>query len=555
MPSQLGTPGKARSDDDGFTLIEIILAMFIVVALMTTVLGLTVSALGTLAQARQRQSGSALATESLESMRALPYATVVAGAPGGCNAALGLANTNTYVTTAGLGLAFTPPAELLSIPAEQLVVNTQSPCVRTVIQGATTYTIRQYVTKSSTSDGFNLTSIASWTKHGGAAATSVERSVTFSPAGCLLDTLHPFSGPCQAAFSGRAGSDAINVTVTQVDPVDPSIVGPLIGSLNLPAASASIEVEQTVAITSTGIGAGAQDAVNSGVVTARVLEANSDPTSGSSRFFSQGYTVPGGTLSPSPAAFAASSSSIQLKGDTAASTTVCTLPTASGTLGVATGPTGELRPCGVATVDVPGNATAHLFGDGLLDASGITIKTGSANIAGGSTAGVCGALAPGCVRSSVSRTVGQLTFAAAAGPSGMWQVINLDEYAMSEKGSTAGTPVGSRSGTLLLWDGAAYTTVNLSATTSGTWSWGAAPSTYPAIVSGGLTITGSLTVTSAGATTTGPADCAASACVTTSRTGSIAGSFLVTSPGGSYRVDVALGGVGAISAYQAAPVG
>ena len=551
------TNRAADSDrDDGFTLIEIILAMFIVVAVMTTVLGLVVSALGTLAQSRQRQSGSALATEAIESLRALPYTTVTAGAPGGCNASLGLSATNTYVTSVGLAQTFTPPVALLSVPAEILVVNNQSPCQRTILQGNTTYTVRQYVTQSSTTDAYNVTSIASWTKHGGAAAYSVERSTTFSPGGCLVNTLHPFSGPCQAAFSGRAGSDSFNLTVTQVDPTDPSIAGPLIGSLTLPAVSSSVEVEQTVALMSTGIGAGAH-AAGTGVVTNRVLEANSDPTSGSARNYAQGYTIPGGSMSPTPAAFSASSSSTTLNGDVAASTAVCTLPTALGSLAIATGPAGALRPCSVATISGPGNATAALSSTALLCASGISGSAGAANIVGALTAGVCGASSPGCVHSSVTRAVGLLTFAPAVGASGLWEISTLKEYAVSEAGASAGAPTATRSGTLKLWNGTTYAPpVTLSGTTEGTWSWGTGPgATYPAVTAGAMTITGSLTITRAGSTASGPADCVASACVSTQKSGSFAGSFQVTSPDGTYRVDMALGGVSAISAYQAAPVG
>lgn len=546
----------AQSQDEGFTLVEIILAMFIVVSVMTAVLGVMVSTLSTLAQARQRQSGSALATESLESLRALPYATVTSGAAAGCDASLGLSATSTYVTVVGATKTFTPPASLVPGPAEQLIVNTQSPCARTVTQGATTYTVLQYVTVSSTSDGFNLTSIATWKKHNGAVTSSVERSQTFSPAGCLLDTLHPFSGPCQAAFSARGSSDTFSLTVTQVDPLDPSIVLAEIGVLTLPAVSSGLEVEQTVSLTSTAVGAGAQDAAGSGVVTSRVQEANSDPTSGSLRSYAVTDTVPGGSLSPTPAAFSASSSSTELAGDVAANTTVCAMPTATGTLAVSTGPTGELRPCGRAKVSGPGNATATLSGQSLLAVDGVAGRAAGASIAGGTTAGVCGSAAAGCARSTVVRTVDLLSFVPGVGTSGLLKIDTLKEYAVSEKGAGAGSPSATRSGNLSLWNGSAYVPVTLSPTSSGTWSWGAAPSTFPAITSpGGLSITGALTVTPAGATTTGPATCDEAACVTTQKSGSITGSFLITSPDGVFRVDLAIGGVSAVAGYQAAPVG
>lgn len=541
---------------EGFTLIEVLLAMFIVVAVMTAVLGLIISALGTLAQARQRQSGSALATEALESLRALPYATVTATAAGGCNTSLGLASTSNYVSGVAPSQTFTPTAALLNVPAEALVVNNQSPCQRTIVQGNTTYTIRQYVTRSATTNAYNLTAIASWTKYRSGTAYSVERSTDFSPAGCLVTTLHPFSGPCQAAFSGRGGSDAMQLNVTQYDPAT-STVGPLVGSLTLPAVASSLEVEQTVALMSTGVGAGAQDAAGSGVATSNVLQANSDPTSSSARSYSQTFTIGGGSLSPSPASLTASSSSTTLNGDIAAGGLVCTVPTATGTVSIATGPSGALRPCSTATVSGPGNATATLSSSALLSASGVSGSAGAANVVGATTSGICGAAAPGCAHTSVTRSVGQLTFAPAVGSSGLWQISTLKEFAVSEAGSSATATAPSRSGVLTLWNGSSYASpVTLSATTAGTWTWGTGPTpTYPAITAGTMTITGSLTITAASSTASGPADCTASACVSTQKTGSITGTFLVTTPDGTYQVDMEVGGVSAISAYQAAPVG
>lgn len=547
---------RSSHRDQGFTLVEVILAMVIVATLMTAVLGATMSTLSTLAQARQRQSGSALATEALESLRALPYRTVTAGAPTGCDSALGLAATATYVN-AGPPATFSPPSALLSVPTEALIVNTQSPCVRTVLQGATTFKIYQYVTKSSSSDGFNLTAIATWTKQGsGDAASSVERSQTFSPAGCLLDTLHPFSGPCQAAFSAGAGSDSMSLTVTQVDPLMPDTVIAPVGGLTLPAANSSLEVEQTVSLTSTGVGAGAHDAAGGGVMTVEVREANSDPTSGSVRSYSASPTISGGTLSPGPASFSASSSSVELVGDIAATTAVCQLPTATSSQPVATGPPGALRPCDRTKVSGPGNATATLSGQALLSADGISSRAGTGNITGVANAGLCGAATPGCVRSASARTIDLLSFIPGAGTDGLVKMTTLKEYAVAEKGTGASAPSASRTGTVAVWTGAAYDTIALSPTSNAGWSWGAAPSTYPAITTpGGLTITGSLTITSGGASTTGPGACDTAACVTTQKSGSIVGSFFVTSPDGMFRVDLAVGGVSAVAGYQAAPVG
>lgn len=543
-----------RAQDEGFSLVEIILAMFIVVSVMTAVLGVAISTLGTLAQAKQRQSATALATEAIESMRALPYATVTAGSPLACDATLGLTSTTTHVTAAAAP-TFSPPAALLPIAAEPLVVNTQSPCKKTVIQGSTTYTVHQYVTRTAGADAFSITAIVTWKKHGGAIVSTIERTSSFSPGGCLQETLHPFSGPCQAAFSARAGSDAFGIAVAQVDPAT-GVAGPTIASLVLPAASTNVEVEQTVAITGTGIGAGAQDAAGTGVQTMTVLGANSDPTSGSARSYNQAYTVPGGALAPVPLSATSSSSSGDLKGAIAASSVVCSMPTATGTVAVATGPAAALRPCGVSTISLSGNSTIDLSGILLARGAGLSASAGAAHIFGGVTAGICGTTAPGCARASVNRSIDSLEFLPGVGTAGMLQLANLDEFARAEEGDGAVAPTATRSGTLTLWDGTADVVVPIGTTTSGTWSWGdPTTSTYPAITTPAATIQGSITVTPAGTTTATPTGCAESACITTQQSGAITGTFLVTTIDGTFRVTMNVGGVGAVAAYQAAPSG
>lgn len=551
---------RERGTDEGFTLIEIIVAMFIVVTIMTAVLGVTIAALTTLAQARQRQSGAALATESIEALRALPYDTVTAGLAGGCNATLGLAATTEFVTTVGATKTFTPPASLLAISAETLVVNSQSPCARTVLQGRTTYTVRQYVTKAPSGNGFHITSVTSWTKHDGALSYSVERSTTFSPGGCLLGTLHPFSGPCQAAFTGRGSTGAINLNVTDITvPTAPVSLG----SLTLPAVSSNVAVEQTVSLTSVGIGAGGLDGAGAGLSTVFAAEANSDPTSGSSdRYQPSVQTITSGNVSSGVLSIPSAVSTVEVKGRVDADTTWCKMPTAAGWQAVSTGPTAALRPCSWGTVAQPGSATATLLGSELLRATGIAGSAAGANVFQGATAGVCGATSPGCARSSASRTIPSLVFASPVGASGLFEIAALSEFALSEKGLAATTGSLARSGTLKVWDGAAYVDVPLNATTEGSWCWGASPSpcpvgptTFPAVTVGTLTIEGALTVTKPGTTAAGPADCAESACVATRTTGSIGGSFTVTDGVSVYQVDVGVGAVAAVAGFQAAPVG
>ena len=327
-------------------------------------------------------------------------------------------------------------------------------------------------------------------------------------------------------------------------------------------------VEQTVTVTSTAIGAGGSDAAGAGAPEAFVRVANSDPTSTSPRFYSASPPWTGGSVTPSPLTMTAVASSGSLAGDIAADTATCLMPTASGAqVGISTGATTppELRPCGYSKVSLPGAASLVLPSARLIDISNVSGFVGAAHIFQGSTPGVCGASAPGCARSAAYRSIASIAFArgvpAAASP-GIWLITGLQEYALAERGAPASTPSGSRSGTLQVWNGVTYDSVSLTNTTEQTWTWGAAPVPpavippgFPAVTVGGVTITGSLSITQASSSTFIPTGCLASACLGTRQSGTISGSFTVTSPEGTFDVNVNIGGVSAVAGYQAAPVG
>ncbi|MGN8245518.1 hypothetical protein ACTHAM_002641 [Cellulomonas soli] len=547
-------------EDDGFTLVEVLLAMFLIVAMMVVTIGVLLSSLVTIAVAKQRQSGAALATQSIESMRALPYATVTAGSASGCDASLGLSATTDYVGGSGAGVVFAPARTVLDIPAETLVVNTQSPCAFTTTVDATTYTVRQYVTRSATSDAFALTAIATWTKKDGKAGTSVERSETFSPGGCLQDSLHPFSGPCQAAFSARGGTDAMSVSVTPVDAAGvPQTPDPTL-TLVLPAASSTLEVEQSVALTSTAVAAGGVDSTGVASSPPQVLTAGSDPTSTVQQTFAGVVSAPGrsttSALGPSALTASTGPTTGSLGGAVSAGSGTCLMPNLAGsTSAVSTGPAGALRPCAVTNLVSGARASLDLGGTDLFTASGVRTSAGAAQVYKGTSAGVCGATAPGCARASAARSIGTAQFLPTIAPVGLWQLTGLSEAAVAERGAPTPTPTQARTGTLRLWDGGGYTDVPL-AGLNATYVWDETGTGFAPVTDAGLTVTGTLVVTAGGSTLGGPTGCADEACVVQSDSGSISGRFTVTetATGQAWAVDVQLGGATAVAAYQEAPV-
>ncbi|GAA3821545.1 hypothetical protein [Cellulomonas soli] len=546
--------------EGGFTLVEVLLAMFLIVAMMVVTIGVLLSSLVTIAVARQRQSGAALATQSIESMRALPYSTVTAGSAAGCDTTLGLAATTDNVSGAGASAVFSPSSTVLAIAPETLVVNTQSPCAYTTTVDSTTYTVRQYVTRSATSDAFALTAIATWKKKNGQAGTSVERTETFSPGGCLQDSLHPFSGPCQAAFSARGGTDAMSVSVTPVDAAGvPQAAEPSI-TLVLPAASSTLEVEQSVALTSTGVAAGGVDSTGTASSSPQVLTAGSDPTSTVQQTFSGVVSVPGrsttSVLGATTLTAATGTTTGSLGGAVSAGSGACLMPTATGAAAaVSTGPAGALRPCAVAGLVHGGPATLALGGAQLFTSEGVRTSAGAAQVYKGTSAGVCGATAPGCARASAARSIGTARFLPGVAPVGLWQLTGLTESAVAERGATTPTPTQARSGTLRLWTGVAYTDVPLTGLDA-TYVWDSTGTGFPPVTAGSVTVTGTLVVTTGGSTLDGASDCADEACVVQVDSGSISGRFTVTdtAAGQAWAVDVQLGGATAVAAYQEAPV-
>src|SRR5665647_3123532 len=203
--------GTGIRDEAGFSLVEVILAMVIIAGVLASMLGIVVSSLTTVAQARQRQTATALATQGIEVLRALPYDTVTLNHAGDTPDA-----TATYaVFESGVyHLRTTLPSLNLN---EQLMVNDVSGRTEDITVDEVTYRVHTYVTLAA-NDAFNLTVLVTYTStvsHG--QRITAQRSVTFSPAGCLSTAQNPFAAPCQAYFTATAGQTLGGITVTNPD--------------------------------------------------------------------------------------------------------------------------------------------------------------------------------------------------------------------------------------------------------------------------------------------------------------------------------------------------
>lgn len=485
----------AQRPDSGFTMIELILAMVIVSIVMMAMLGLYVGSLETTVVAKQRQSASAIATQNLERLRALPYDVIRAG----------LATSD---LTGDPSISSTSPAPRLQMNGidEVLVTSTTQnkqplfPHRRVETVDGVAYTVAVYVTQGTTpTPTYQLTSVVSWAQAGnGADKQVVQRSTAFSAAGCLSLANRPFSGPCQASFSALSGVTAGSISVTNDSDstaVIPGTNGSLL-ALDLAGLSTNSAVEQTVTVSATSRAMGARSRTTTGETKSGgntwSSNADTDPSSANNTL-----TLNGSVVTAAPAASALSvtgtagtftavpSAALQAVANSATAGTTASCTSVSGTS------MNSEQPCATASIRhaaTPASltfaATAPSFLTGGLGAMNLasvdTTSTGSRSVAGrlvGSLGGYCpGTVGDGCAYAETARTLGTVSLGGLPPtsrttdrlPTGLTsgqplvEVTGFTESARTESGSGARVPQFSRAGTLRYYNGAAYTTVNLS---------------------------------------------------------------------------------------------
>jgi type II secretory pathway pseudopilin PulG len=367
-----------RAVDDGFTLVELVVAMFITLLVMSSLLGIVVQGLSSVAKSKQRQEATAQANGAMEKLRAVPYASLTSPV-GPQSVAAGDPN---------LDYTSTPPRLLLSTAAgcpatpsscEQLIVNSFSPAKVTSVVDGVTYTVTTYVSipnvTTSGAQPFSLTAFVSYKSNvSGGPQTSVQHSTTFSPNGCLSIMTHPFSGPCQTYFTIQAGLSDTGVSVTKAhanpsaaspDPLHPNAInginlGDGVGEIDLgmPTLSTNLLIEQTVSGKGTVATTDGRQISDSGSLLASTggttanASVDTDPStttqpSSTPPAVAQNYTPltttgAGGSLTVTPI----SAGTGQISAGTAADSTLCIGGDAAGSpLSTGVSPTPGYRPC------------------------------------------------------------------------------------------------------------------------------------------------------------------------------------------------------------------
>lgn len=599
---------REQREQSGFTLIEVVVAMAVVAVGLLGLMAVQARSIGSVTLAGQRQAASQLANRAMEQMRALPYGTLIGGVV--CSDLTG--DTNLVVTAAaggGCTATFRPAYDTRISESVVTQTGSQSPPVNPHRQptssttvGGTTYDVRAYVTRvnpNATVDaGLWLTVTSTWTSSASrnAPVSLATRSQVSSPTGCAANTTHPYSGPCAAFLSADAGVTGGGLVVTSTRANQPVLDGlDAARAQGSPSAmSARVQTDQVVAAQAQAVTSGATVTPTSGAArtsggAAGSSVADTDPATGSAR--SPGSPTAVGPTGAGPVTSVGASNALTLtpdgagtgsalgtaaagaipactdeNGSTIANGQACSsaraTPAASVSSTLIVAALGADRPLALADVAQPGTSTpSRAFSGRFLTGSASHCPT---------AAGV------GCIAAGVRRTLGTAragglaalqtadrvqsggadrTVAFGSTARSLVTVTDYTDLAQAEGGVGAQNLTPTRAGSLSYWNGAAFTTVTLSAGTAATYTVPATTATYGTTT---VAVAGTVTVTAATPGTLPTGCTSAAACVTRVTGGNVlaALSYTITTGGsvvGQFSVTLDLGTASAQAGYQAAP--
>ena len=186
---------RPHPGDGGFSVVELVVAMVVILTVAVSSMTALVRTSSSLNVSRQREAASALATQALEQLRALPYAKVTAGLrsddlAGDADLRTVSGGYNLYLpaSVTGAGTVDEPlvASGTGSVPAP-LYPHRSTPTTAGGLPSSFTSppSLSVFVTKDPADSGaYTLTAVVRWTP--GAGATQkvlVQRSLVYSPPG------------------------------------------------------------------------------------------------------------------------------------------------------------------------------------------------------------------------------------------------------------------------------------------------------------------------------------------------------------------------------------
>ncbi|MHB8440073.1 MAG: hypothetical protein ACYDD4_13070 [Acidimicrobiales bacterium] len=235
-------------DEGGFVFVEVVVAAVVLLISVVAVGGQIGTQFLSISTSADQQAATALMSQAMEEVRALPYTFVSTG--------LSLTDSTVvddqYITINGStcttnDTAIWNPAEV--IPCAAPSTETQAPFVphtATTTEDGTSFSVSAYPSIDSADTGsgpdvYRVTVVVSWHSSQPGPTKLVAETLVYSAAsGCLTDTNHPFAAPCQPFLYGgaSAGGGIIDV-LPDTASGNPVITGDTFDSVELILTSAS----------------------------------------------------------------------------------------------------------------------------------------------------------------------------------------------------------------------------------------------------------------------------------------------------------------------------
>ena len=584
---------QAGESDAGFTLVEVLVALIILVLVFASTAVVIIKAANGSAVARQHQAAAAYASGQVEKVRALSNALVVAGSASAVTA-------DPLVTTTSGVSYYEKEALALNTGAASGTTPLNTYPWPTLTSNNTTFTVKTFVTCKHTAftgsgNGpacgstvgkgdtilYHLTVLVTWVDRLGSRSFK-DSSYLFSasPTNACQPNL-PIAAPCQSVLYAAAGTGEANVTLTPADANTGGVKGVALTSASLTAgdADAAINAGRTTTIDANANGgSGTWDAdslLDNIGGTEAAASASDDPAAGAG--------PPTSTLSQAAVTKTYNSDAKgnvlkltknAVTGDAVATASATTTPvcTDPGVTGAVVQQTNAL-PCADSSLKLGGaTATVTANDDGAALGSWNIVSFGSSskysNVWAGrmSTAfnGHCASPGlDGCIASAADRTLGTLSLGAAptalksinstfSSKNYLVRVSSYTDSATSESGVTASSvPAPAATGTLTYWNGTGYTSTS-------TMTGGATIPLSFSVTSNGTTLTQTGTITSGSVSSASGIGTCTNGCTATSavRGMIIDLTYTITVKGVttvSLQLHADLGGVTTSATYQSSP--
>jgi Tfp pilus assembly protein PilE len=483
---------RRPGSEQGFTVLETVVALGVILAALVTLAYTANTGFANAAYARQRQTASGLANQTIEQVRALPFDTLKQGLSNFDNLL-----TDPWIRQVGTDYFFTgvTPNEKIArgdIPLNPAVVPLVPHVQQLRVGTASIYTVRAFVTyynNVQTSNTFRVSVIVTWTQSARKGYARVNaQSLFFSGSGCLSSATHPFAAPCQPFLFGSAQGAEGDISISgSFD--DVTING---SDLRPGGASSDMQVEQISAIQGTTETSGVSlatngqpesDTGNQGVTSG----ADNDPGNPGADFRTATVPAQASTTLSQTAGGGSVYSVTSSGGDSGATTS-----TASASLNpphpcqdAAGNAQTDGLPCGASKARQLGTEFASLQVWGAAQKIGTTTMAAIGpspndlyaftNRANTPEFSYCPAASgDGCVSADVRRTWGAVTLGglpdnldAASLPPGWTGYLvtgsNLAATASVEAGVGSAAPSTTAAGTISYWNGLGYSQLSLSA--------------------------------------------------------------------------------------------